>query len=865
MDAARFALVEDAFHRASQASGEARERALTEACGDDRELRREVEELLAAAARETPVFDRPATGLFAEEPPAPRQIGPYRVLRRLGQGGSSVVYLAEEEGDGFRRQVALKILGFFAEPALRRFAAETRILAGLEHPGVAGFYTAGRAENGAAYLVLEYVEGTDLLSYCRERRASLGERLRLFGAVLDAVDYAHRSLVVHRDLKPSNILVTLDGKPKLLDFGIAALLDPAEGVAIGETATLMRALTPAYASPEQLRGERVTTSSDVYSLGVVLYELLTGARPHESAGLREELERGFREVEPEPPSVVSRRTGGQAEGYPDGRQLAGDLDAIILKALRRDPAARYASVSALAEDLRRHGEGLPVLARRPTLRYRAGRFLRRHAAAAAMITGFAILAGAGLAWHVVRLQHERDRAHAAAEEARRETRKAERMVELLAAVFSAANPMEQPGRPLTARELLERGSAKIEQDLAAEPEIRGQLRAVLGGIWSDIGDYERATALLEPAVAELERRLGLDDPATALAWQTLGIVRRRTGRLDEARALFERALAVQRRRLGNRHPAVATTLRNYGNALKALGEFPAARAALQEAVEIYTAIEGPESAELGRTLGNLGLVLERMEDWDGAAKAHEQALAIFSKVYGTASPRYADGLSNLGNLRSHQQRYEEAVALLRQANVTNEKALGKDYAGASNLHNYLAWAYHDLERYDEARREFELAIAAAIHEKGPAHTDAAWPIRGLAFVALKAGRPAEARREFERALALRERAYGPMHWEVAQSLYDVAMAAGEQGDVAAQESYLRRAVTVRRQVHEKNHPKVAEAAAWLGEFLCGHRKADEGKRLLSEAIALREANGPQDDKDLVNWRRILAGCAKNRG
>jgi serine/threonine-protein kinase len=850
MDAARFSHIEDAFHRASELTGAARERALAEICGDDPELLREVEELLVAAARDTPAFDQAD---FRFDPQIPRQIGPYRVLRRLGTGGSSVVYLAEEEGEGFRRQVAVKLLsGFPGEPLVRRFAAETRILAGLEHPGIARFHTAGRAEDGTAYLVLEYVEGTDLLTECRERHASLAERLRLFAAVLDAVDYAHRSLVVHRDLKPGNILVSLDGRPKLLDFGIAALLDPADGIAHGETATLFRAFTPAYASPEQLRGERVTTASDVYSLGIVLYELLAGIRPHAASSLQEELARGFRAVEPKPPSTAARA--------PEARHLEGDLDAITLKALRSDPAARYASAAALAEDLRRHGAGLPVLARRSTLRYRTGRFLRRHAAAAAVAAGFAVLAGAGLAWHVVRLQRERDLAHAAAEQARQEAMKAERIVTLLASVIEATNPLDQPGRPLTARELLEQGGATIDRGLETEPEAQAQLRGVLGGIWAELGDFERATALVEPAVAELEHRLGPENPETARAWHRLGTIRHRQGRYPEAKVLFERALAVQRRRLGERHRYVAGTLGDYGNTLKAMGELPAARAALEESVRISTAAYGPESAPVGRVLGNLGLVLERLEDWDGAARAAEQSLAIFRKVYGPRSPRYARGLVNLANVRTHQKRTEEAVALLRQAIDIHQKALGEGYPGESNLYNYLAWAYHDLGRYGDARRGFERAIAAAVREKGPAHTDAAWPMRGLAAVELARGRPEAARREYERALALRERAHGPVHWEVAQSLDDIATAAGEQGDVATQEAFLRRALAMLRQVHETSHPKVAEEAARLGEFLCGYGKAGEGRELLTEAIAVRERTAGAEDEDLPTWRRSRDAC-----
>ncbi len=857
MDAARFSRIEDAFHRASELAGAARDHALAEICGDDHDLRREVEELLAAAACEAPALDGPAALRFEQ---TPRQIGPYRVLRRLGAGGFSVVYLAEEEGEGFRRQVAVKLLaGVPGGPLVRRFAAETRILAGLEHPGIARFHTAGRAEDGTAYLVLEYVEGTDLLTHCRERRASLGERLRLFAAVLDAVDYAHRSLVVHRDLKPSNILVTLDGQPKLLDFGIAALLDPADGVALGETATLFRAFTPAYASPEQLRGERVTTASDVYSLGVVLYELLAGVRPHAASNFQDELARGFHAVEPEPPSTAARRRP-EVEGALDARQLEGDLDAIVLKALRDDPAARYTSVSALAEDLRRFSAGLPVLARRPTVRYRASRFLRRHAAAVATVVVVGLLAGTGLAWHVEQLQRERVRAQDAAEEARREARKAERMVELLSGVFEAANPQVQPGRPLDSRELLEQGGARIERSLAEDPELRAELQAVLGGIWSSIGDYDRAAALLEPAAAELEHRLGPDHPVTAQAWSTLGSLRQHKGRYREARALYEKALRVQRRKLGARHPAVAFTLARHGGNLSELGEQAAGRAALEEAIKIEQAARGPESALLGRFLSDLSIVNQRLQDWEGAARAAERAVALLGRHYGRENPKYASALANLASLRQQQNRHEEAVALLQEAIRIEQKALGEAFSGESAERSVLGWSYIELHRLDEARREFERALAAAIRDKGPDHADVARPLRGLAAVEMELGRLDAARRHIERALAVRERAHGPVHWEVAVSIADLAELAILAGDRQAEESHRRRALAVSRQVYDADHPNLALAVALLGEVLCRQNGNQEGIALLSEAITLRQKKAGAGDAILTGWSRARDAC-----
>lgn len=859
MDADRFSLIETVFHRVSPLAGAERERALAEACEGDEDLRREVEELLAAADRTAAAIDRPASGPPRElDLEDPRRIGPYPVLRRLGQGGSSVVYLALEEGEGFSRQVAVKVLtGFLGEPVLRRFASETSILAGLEHAGIARFHTAGRAEDGTAYLVLEYVEGTDLLSYCRERGAPLGERLRLFGSVLDAVDFAHRRLVVHRDLKPSNVLVSKDGTPKLLDFGIAALLDPAEGWAGGETATWLRALTPAYASPEQLRGERVTVATDVYSLGVMLYELLAGVRPFAGSTLSDELARGFKGGEPEPPSAAARRAGG---GVAAGL-LEGDLDAIVLKALRHDPADRYASVAALGEDLRRYGAGLPVSARRSTARYRAALFLRRHALAAAALAGFVALAVGGVFWHVTRLQRERDRARDAAVEARREADRSQRMVDLLTAIFDSASPLNQPGRPLTSVELLERGSERINQDLTLEPELRAQLRSVLAGIWLSLGDKDRAAALAEPAAVELERLLGPDHATTAQAWSTLGSLRYQQGRYPEARKLFERALAVQRARLGT-NPFVALTLARYAASLMVLGEDGAARAALLEALAITRKVKGPESTAEGRYLNDLSAVQQRLEDWNGAGQSAERAAVILAKRLGEASPGYATALSNLAQVRLNQGRAAEAADLEARVIRTNQKVFGGSgsYPREYIHRNMLGWMYLDLKRYDEARHEFELSLAASAHENGPTSASNAYPMNGLASVDLATGRLDRARRQAEEALALREKAYGPKHVDVARSLDDVAEIAGKQEDYTAEEACLRRGLAICRESYEADHPELARATSRLGGALCRKRGSEEGRKLLAEAIRLREKAAGAQDKDLPAWRKALADC-----
>jgi tetratricopeptide (TPR) repeat protein/tRNA A-37 threonylcarbamoyl transferase component Bud32 len=394
----------DAFAQAQELSGADREAFLVGLAGHDPAMAHELRELLRADDRETSVLERSPYGPeeIGDAELLPAQIGPYHVVREIGRGGMGRVYLAEQRGEGFVRRVAVKRLDQWrASPAsARRFRDEVKFLAALEHPGIARFLDGGRAADGSAYLALEYVEGSDLLSHAREHELSVAARLRLFLEVLAAVEFAHARRIVHRDLKPGNLLVGADGRPKLLDFGISKLIDPEAGDSL-TTRTDLRALTPAYASPEQIRGAAVTVASDVYSLGVVLYELLSGVHPFRSAsGDARELERAVLERDPEPPSTAARRAtkddsrgpGGEPPAANAAARLGRDLDAICLKALRKEPQARYRSVTELADDLRRFLAGLPVAAHRGGVAYRLGKAARRYRVHLAVAAAAALLA-----------------------------------------------------------------------------------------------------------------------------------------------------------------------------------------------------------------------------------------------------------------------------------------------------------------------------------------------------------------------------------------------------------------------------------------------------------------------------------------
>ncbi len=711
---------------------------LEEACAGDSELQREVESFLAYEDDLTTfIADSPVRRLIEERDEATAdlgsRIGPYRIRQLLGRGGMGNVYLAERE-EGFEQRVALKLVqsGFETRETMRRFHRERQILARLEHPNISRLLDGGATGDGRPYFAMELVAGTPIDRYCAEQRLRVRQRLELLLPVCDALQFAHRNLVIHRDLKPSNILVTADGVPKLLDFGIAKLLErPFEGDggevlapesdgSFGAATELgQQPMTPHYASPEQLRGDPISTASDVYALGVLLYVLLTGRLP---CGLdrldRPQAMRAVLEEEPLPPSKAVRGTGTAGRG--DERQqtatvagergvgpaalhrrLAGDLDAIAGKALAKEPAARYASVEQLAADLRHHLDSRPVTARDPTLAYRAGRYARRHRWGLA--TGLAVLAlivgfTAVLAHQLDRTERQRDRA--------------ERVSTFLVQLFRAAEP-DRAGAEPSVRELVDIGRQRLETELADEPEQRAALLDTLGQVYFRLGHFEAsreslmtaveilhrrhagdrsdlARALNDLATVEYERgeirraeelyrqsiamreRLGLDEELRKPRTNLAAILMLR-GELDEAETIYRWSLAERRAKLRERHPALASSLRSLATVLYLRGDFDAAEPLLREALRIRIEAYGRDSPAAAGVLASLGRLAHARGDLDAAEPLYSEALDIRRRRLGedhlhvaTLGKDFAALLVERGDLDAAGKLLEPALDLLHR-------------------------------------------------------------------------------------------------------------------------------------------------------------------------------------------------------
>jgi serine/threonine-protein kinase len=867
---------------------------LRDACGGAPELAAEVASLLAAHDAAGGFLDTAAARAASATPAeaaAGRRIGPFRLLREIGRGGMGVVFLAEREEGGFAQRVAVKLVkrGMDTDAILGRFLRERQILAALDHAHVARLLDGGVTEDGQPYFALEYVDGVPLTTYCDERRLGVDERLRLFEDACRAVQHAHGKLVVHRDLKPSNMLVTADGQLKLLDFGVAKLLGEDDASVV--TRTGERLLTPRYGAPEQMRGEAVTTATDVYALGVVLYELLTGRLPHGEVPDGPALAEVVCEVAPPPPSAVVRSDAAAASARrlsPTrlARRLRGDLDTLVLTALRKEPDRRYASAHALAEDVRRHRVGLPVTARPDTLRYRTLKFVRRHRAGVAAVAVAAAALVGGLAmsvWQARIAARERDLARA-------EEAKARAVQEFLVGLFRGADPAEARGQEITARELLDRGAERVESQLSTQPAVQGALLHTIGTISESLGRLDQAQALQERALEVLSRTHGADHPQVASALEGLASLRAQRGdyqgaeeygrralglrrlhpgdtielaasmealanvlttraRLPEAEALFREALAMRQRRLGPDHPDSAVTLSQLGNLLQAKGDYAGAVAHHRQAIRVRERALGAVHPEIATAQTDLGAALLAAGDVVGAEKAHRDALAANQRLFGEQHPAVLRSLEHLaatlhsaGDLRGAEESYRRALALRR-------KLLGDRHTDVAITLTNLGSALAEQGRYPEAMPLFAEALAIQEAATGD-ETRVAHTLRRQAAAMVEQGRAAEARPVIERAIAILRARYPADHPLVARNtalLGDIHAALGQR---EAAETLYRQALDVQRRTLPAAHVSTIGTLLGLGELLGAHGRAAEAEPLLRDALRQAEQSLPEG-----HWRR----------
>jgi serine/threonine-protein kinase len=845
MHSERWEKLQEIFHGAVELPREERHAFIEASCGADAELIAKVLAMIDADQRSSSALDRAVSDIAGavitseHDSDLPRQqFGAYHVTGVLGEGGMGVVYLAERKDLGSR--AAVKILrDAWLSPARReRFAAEQRTLAQLEHPSIARLYDSGTLADGTPWFVMEYVEGTPITEYCREQKCTLRDRLELFQQICEAVQYAHGNLVVHRDLKPSNILVRADGSVKLLDFGISKHLDsldmPAE-----QTRTALRMMTPAYASPEQIRGDPIGTGTDVYSLGVVLYELIVGRLPFDLTNRSPaEAEKIILEREAERPSAAARRMalvgGGHVSNISKGEWA--DIDVLILTAMHKDAQRRYPTVYALQQDVERLLSNQPLEARSDSAGYRLGKFTSRHRRPLAAATFALVSIVALVIFYTIRLTTARNLALA-------ETSRAERMQGFTLNLLQGGDEEAGPADSLRVVTLIDRGVQEA-QSLDREPATQAQLYETLGELYIKLGKFERADTLLRKSLAQKTRLYGGDNPEIAQSLLSLGKLMDAQAEYDSADALVTRGLAMMKRHLPLNDPRVWKASVAAGTILYDKGDYDRAIAILSEAVRLAEA-ESPGSADLGFALSELANTHFYAGNYAVSDTLNRRALAIDRRLYGNKHPHVADDLMNLGQIQFEMQNFAEAERFDREALVITRAWYGDSHPETASNLTLLGRALVSQKKLDEGAQVLREAVEVQERAYGPVHPRVASALNELGRVAQMKGDLDEAEKDFGRVLDIYRKVYNDKHYTIAIAQSNLA---GVYKDTKRYGEAGRLFADVFRRYKEElapDHQLVGIAKVRYAELLLAERKlSDAEKEFRAGDVILRKQSSP---------------------
>ncbi len=809
MDEKNWHNVKEIFLAALEKDASDRTGFLDEICADDSDLRQEIESLLASHEEIEDFIEKPAfevgevftTGANQTE----KHFGNYKIIHEIGAGGMGAVFLAERSDGEFEQKVAIKIIrqAIAESELISRFKRERQILATLNHPNIAKLLDGGVSDDGLPFLAMEYIEGEAITKFAERENLKLEERLKLFLKVCSAVAYAHRNLTVHRDIKPSNILVTKEGEPKLLDFGLAKLIDENLSNDTEQTQTAFRALTPAYASPEQLKNEPITTSSDIYSLGIVLYELLTGERPFQFEGKSlEEIIKTVTTFEPPPPSA-------NPQSAIRNPKLKGDLDNIALMALRKEPERRYKSVEAFAEDIERHLKGLPVAARPNTFRYRTEKFIQRNRVGvfAASLVLIAVLAGLiTTGWQSRVAAHERDQAQQA-------QAKAEQINSFLQSILSAASP-EEKGKDAKVIEVLNDAVQNIDTKFGNQTELKAQALLTIGQTYYQLGLMDEAEKTLRQSLKLNSELYGEENKATSSCMIYLGSTVLDQAKFDESEQLLTKAIETERKLSSAGNKELALALAVLGELYVRKAAFEKAKPLLEESVAMSDKLLGENNADSAYTLISLGRAQMFSGDLVGAEATYRQSVAIYRQLSSRYEVRLAVALLNLGLLLVTKKDYDNGIGIMREADIIFFQKQGESFSSFES-HVYLCIAYFSKADYSQAIVEGNKAIAIGRKLKLENASD---------FIA---------------------------------TLDNVGLALTRTGKAKEGEPFLREALKIRIDSLPKENFGIALANSELGECLTAQKRYAEAEPLLTESYeSLKTSQGTENPRTVLAKSRL---------
>lgn len=853
------------------------------ACGADETLLSHVLQALGdalgeKAAQEQGFWDEVAVGESMRATPLEslegQRLGHYRIVRKLGSGGMGDVYLADRADEEYQQRVALKIVrgGLFSPQIQSRLRMERQILATLQHPNIARLLDGGRAPDGTPYLVMEYIDGEPIDIYCDRHKLSVEARLQLIRTICGAVHYAHQNLIVHRDLKPNNILITPDGVPKLLDFGIAKLLDSRHSAhTLAVTHFEYRVMTPAHASPEQVRGDVITTASDIYVLGVLLYELLCGKRPFHLVGTSlTDMERIICEQEAPTPSVtVSRLDAESPELMADvaarrsttsprlQKQLRGDLDNIVGMAMRKDPERRYASAEQLAADIEHHLSGQPVLATSDTWLYRTQKFISRHAwsVAAGVAVVITLAAFSAVTYlQAQRIAEERDVATA-------ERTRAEQISSFLVELFELSDPSRSRGNQITAREMLDIGARRIRLGLNEQPETRATLLGTIGRVYGSMGLYESSVELLEDALKSRVRIHGEHHAEVALAQVALGNALCDRGQLDKCSEHLNTALLMQNELLGANDVAIAPTLQAHGRLAQLRGELDLAERYFDDSLAIYRQHQQDRTPAAASVMNELASLHTYRNDYERAATLYRAALDIDRQALGNDHPSVGMHELNLAFTLQSQGKLDEAAPLYTESLQILGKVLGEAHPmtldATSNYGRFLHRRGHLAEAEQVLTRVVDLDRKA----RGDTHPFVGHDLVSLGMLRVDAGNPAQAQQDFSAALAIYSASLPADHPFAASALSGLGRAQLEQGRLKEAEQTLRQASQIASKSLTADSPQLAAINSSLGRALLAQKRAAEAAPLLQASYPILSRAQGEDAVITQRTKEALASLA----
>jgi len=812
----------------------------------------------------------------AEAPPILGAIGPYELIEEVSRGGQGIVYRARQPGTN--REIAVKRLlaGSFATPAmLRRFEREVELAASLSHPNIVTVFGM-EIIDGQPLLAMEWVDGVPVDRWAQgdgSARRSSKEITRMFAAVCHAVGHAHQRGIIHRDLKPSNILVDTNGQPRVLDFGLARSIDSREDGGPPVTLTEQFVGTPAYASPEHLRGgpEAIDVRSDVYSLGVILYNALTGRLPYDVTSSLPETFHNIEHADPHPLTSMARR-------------VDRDIEYITLKALAKEKDRRYQSAHALADDLRRYDEGEPILAHPPSTLYQLRKLIKRHRWPVAFLVALFLLAGGSAIWMSVLY----GRARVAQKQAATEAESARQASAFLEELFNVSDPFAAPGLDgtsgdaVTARELLDRGAERIKTELADQPAVQAKLMGTIGNVYRNLGLFDQAEPLLVGALAARQRVYGAEHVEVADSLRSLGVLRRAQGDTAEAVRLLREALRMYRRLEGDENMAVADCMLLLGQALQFAGDFKAAEPVVlgatalhrkllgdhnplvadalkisafvyleqgnvaaaeplcREALAISRRVYGDRHPVVARHMGDLALILTQQGDSAEAESLYREALAILRERLGDKHPEVATALHNLAGLLHKRGDLDAAEACYREALAIKRETLDEDHPSIARSLLHLGAVMHDKGRYDEAESLYRQALDMRRRLLGEEHQDVAAAMCNLGLLLDRKGDREAAESLVREALEMDRKLLGEGHRIVAQTERSLALMLTGHGDHAAAEPLFRSSLATYRKVSGDESPDTLRVMSDYGEFLMRQKRVDEAAPLLTEVLETRQ-------------------------